>query len=969
MAGVMRIAYTAVVADLFHYGHLNMLKTAKSISDLHVCGVLTDDAANTFRPRPISNFEERKAVISALNCVDEIMAQDSLDPTKNLKALHERFPESKIILVHGDNWERVPGREYVESIGGRLFQPPYYGRLSDSKVMEAIRGGRGRSQSFELFTEHFQVGNIIYYDDKRDKRKILSTKANTLKALQPLLKKSIIERTFVFNVGDWYENREKIIAAISNTFSGDKIAIRSSAINEDTFTSSLAGCYTSVLDIPSSEGEIVGESIEKVISSYDKMDTWLLDNQILVQMQAEDVVISGVVFSWNLIKDSPYYVINYDDTTGKTNTVTSGLEGQKVEIFRGCNIGLIPEKWRMLLESIKEIETIVPRIPLDIEFAIKSRGDVTILQVRPITIGTFGQIGEKDEVNRDITEKLEIARQRFNELSEPLSHLSGSANAFSDMAFWNPSEIIGDNPNYLSYSLYAYIITDSAWHMALSPLGYADVNPAKLMVLFGNKPYIDLRATFNALTPESVGNELREKLVDFYLKKLKANPHVHDKVEFEVVYNTHNFTFGERSKELLDNGFTQGEIDELRDSLAGITNEIILSSTETFKAAFDSVEHMLAKRSQVMASVGCQYPNDPVKAIENAITLLDDCQIHGTIPFSQLARMAFIGKGILKSMVDAGIVTDDTYQGVLGSVNTVASEFERDFNAYLSGELDRDALMEKYGHLRPGTYEITTPRYVDDSSLLDVEKPREGVAAMHEVVDFRLPKVELAMLSNVLEKHDFKCTSQQLLEFIRKSIEGRERLKYEFTKNLSDAIELIASAGVSMGFDRGEMSHLDVGSLKLLLHQRDLSETKYVWRSLIDSRMAEKRINEKLSLPPLLFSETDFLIVKSHTAQPNFITNRRVEGEVVLGDDPSQVKGIGGKIVLLEKADPGYDWLFTKNIAGLVTKYGGAASHMAIRSAEFNLPAAIGCGEDLFERLKRTRYMILDCNLHKIEGR
>ena len=56
---------------------------------------------------------------------------------------------------------------------------------------------------------------------------------------------------------------------------------------------------------------------------------------------------------------------------------------------------------------------------------------------------------------------------------------------------------------------------------------------------------------------------------------------------------------------------------------------------------------------------------------------------------------------------------------------------------------------------------------------------------------------------------------------------------------------------------------------------------------------------------------------------------------------------IDGCIVLIESADPGFDWIFSHAITGLVTKYGGANSHMAVRCAEFGLPAAIGCGERL----------------------
>ena len=70
---------------------------------------------------------------------------------------------------------------------------------------------------------------------------------------------------------------------------------------------------------------------------------------------------------------------------------------------------------------------------------------------------------------------------------------------------------------------------------------------------------------------------------------------------------------------------------------------------------------------------------------------------------------------------------------------------------------------------------------------------------------------------------------------------------------------------------------------------------------------------------------------------------------------------IDGKIVLIEGADPGYDWIFTHNILGLITKYGGSASHMTIRANEFNLPAAIGCGENLFSKIIKAKIVALNC--------
>ena len=56
-------------------------------------------------------------------------------------------------------------------------------------------------------------------------------------------------------------------------------------------------------------------------------------------------------------------------------------------------------------------------------------------------------------------------------------------------------------------------------------------------------------------------------------------------------------------------------------------------------------------------------------------------------------------------------------------------------------------------------------------------------------------------------------------------------------------------------------------------------------------------------------------------------------------------------IVCIENADPGYNFLFSKNIKGLITKYGGQNSHMAIRCAELNLPALIGVGEKVYNKI------------------
>jgi len=137
-ATIKRVVYSSVTADLFHYGHLQLLEKASEQGDIHVCGVLTNEAIESYKKGPVADLKERKAIISALRCVDMMMTQKSLDPTQNLKELHEQFPSATIILVFGSNWNPVPGREYIESIGGEIVQPAYYEKLSSKKVIKKL---------------------------------------------------------------------------------------------------------------------------------------------------------------------------------------------------------------------------------------------------------------------------------------------------------------------------------------------------------------------------------------------------------------------------------------------------------------------------------------------------------------------------------------------------------------------------------------------------------------------------------------------------------------------------------------------------------------------------------------------------------------------------------------------------------------------------------------------------------------
>ena len=116
-----------------------------------------------------------------------------------------------------------------------------------------------------------------------------------------------------------------------------------------------------------------------------------------------------------------------------------------------------------------------------------------------------------------------------------------------------------------------------------------------------------------------------------------------------------------------------------------------------------------------------------------------------------------------------------------------------------------------------------------------------------------------------------------------------------------------------------------------------------------------------------MYDEAGVHVIPFQVSHPNFITNKKVTSaclQIFTGRKPPD---LSGKIILIENADPGFDWIFAHPIKGLITKYGGVNSHMAIRCAEFGIPAAIGCGEQRFEILTKADHIMLDCSASVIQ--
>ncbi len=765
---------------------------------------------------------------------------------------------------------------------------------------------------------------------------ILGTKAQTLNNLKKIIKHSRIEDQVSFSVRDWKKNHSSLIKKVQKTFRKKSLIVRSSAISEDGFSSSSAGMYTSVLDIKSTNSVDLKKAVNKVIKSYPDMNN---NNEVLVQPMLNDVLISGVVFTRGLQNGTPYYTINYDDITGSTESITSGTsQDDKTLIIRRdvlSDTKFLPKKLKNILSSIKEIENLLNYDSLDIEFAITEKFGIHILQVRPITV----EHSFKQSEDQELFDILIDAEKSFAEKQKPSSFVLGKKALFGVMPDWNPAEIIGTKPNSLATSLYSDLILNEIWAKQRAEFGYRDVRPHPLLISFAGHPYIDIRASFNSFIPKKLSKKTAEKLINFCLDWLENHPELHDKVEFDVIPTCFDIDFTRWENRLLASGiFSKSEVSKIKESLLEITNNAITRNKEDFK----NIEK-LEKRFK-------EIDRTKISPLEKALILLEDAKLYGTLPFSHLARSAFIAISFLRSGVSTGLISSYERDSFLNSIHTVSHDFTSDAISCAKKKITWDDFVKKYGHLRPGTYDITSPSYKKDSA--SYLKPVIDRAKSKENSD----KYKNNIWKNARDRFFDKLNSvgiigshKQLEGFIKSAIEGREYAKFAFTRNLSLALDNIEAWGKVNNIDLETLSHVSIEDLRMIA-SRVIEVDQVIDRAKKNQDFTNK--TKFIELPPLITSKNDFSIFLYPETKPNFIgTDSVLTACVNLQGTKAVEESVEGKIVLIPQADPGFDWLFGRNISGLITMYGGANSHMAIRAAEFGLPAAIGIGENLYRNL------------------
>tara|TARA_Y100000590_G_scaffold213372_1_gene241797 strand:+ start:62908 stop:65199 length:2292 start_codon:yes stop_codon:yes gene_type:complete len=758
----------------------------------------------------------------------------------------------------------------------------------------------------------------------------LISKAETLKKLK--LKKSIIPDLKIYSFKKYFENKNKIIKDIENIFRNYNIAIRSSFTTEDTNETSNAGKYESYLNIKSNDYDEITSKINK-LSTLKKN---IKSEYFFVQKMVQKISFSGVVLTRNLEDYSKCLNINYFD--GKnTDTVTSGKYGTKSIIFYENKKYKIPKKFNKLRLAIKEIIFLTKERDLDVEFAVDTKKRIYILQVRKLIVNKQNTYKEVDY--KKLFFNLE---KKINKLKQIHHDLLGKTTYFGNMPDWNPAEIIGTKPRPLALSLYQELITDHVWSKNRIEYGYRDLSQFHLMTTFFGTPYIDVRIDFNSWIPKDLSQKLSEKITSYYLNKFNKKTSLHDKIEFEILFTCATFTTKNKLKKELRGYLNKKEIDLFYKSLKKINLNALIKK----KRDISLIEELKKKQEIIEKS--------NLYEIDKIYWLIEDCKKYGTLAFAGLARCGFIAIELLNSMVKIGAIKDGEKQKFLSNVKTINVEMKYDLK-----RMAKNKFIKKYGHLRPGTYDINSKNYKENfkNYFGKIKSERPQIKEKYKLEkNINALTGKLKIYKNVNE----------LIEFIKESIAYREYSKFIFSKSIDLIFENLKKFGKKYNIKVDDLSYLNINKILNMYFNLSNYNTIDNLKKHIHENKNEYHANKSINLPDVIKSSKDLFVQIKDFDKINYISDKKITSKVIKYESKFIKKSFNG-IVCIENADPGYDFLFNKNIKGLVTKYGGLNSHMAIRCSELNLPALIGVGEKNYNIIKKCKLIKIDCIEKKLE--
>ena len=349
--------------------------------------------------------------------------------------------------------------------------------------------------------------------------------------------------------------------------------------------------------------------------------------------------------------------------------------------------------------------------------------------------------------------------------------------------------------------------------------------------------------------------------------------------------------------------------------------------------------------------------NQNINSIQKIYYLSEITKNFGTLPFAGIARCAFISQRLLLDLKSNKLITEKEYENFFSSIPSVTNIFNNDYIDLINKKISKKKFIDKYGHLRPSTYDINSLNYKEGYKKYfgKPNKKNNKSKKKNKKIFFTKHKI----INKYLRK-ELGISFDQFKKFIIDSIYFREYSKLIFTKGVNLILETIIDLGKEINIPRNKLCYIDFKKILSFHSNLEASKLKKTLLDEIKKNEFEFEMTKLIKLPDVILDQNNIYEFHENLSKPNFITLNSTIGEIyeVKSKYTNKIKN---KIILIKNADPGYDFIFNHEIKGLITQFGGANSHMAIRCLELNIPAIIGIGKHKFEEIKKNKQIIINC--------
>lgn len=730
-------------------------------------------------------------------------------------------------------------------------------------------------------------------------------KGRTLERLAPQLLCSRVPQGLCLSAAQWRASRAECVRRVQRRFGAGLVAVRSSRDGEDAPGESQAGRYRSCLDVAAADGAALAAAIDAVFASYRGARSW---DDVLVQAMVAPRIVA--VAATHAIEDgAPYYVFSLGDGA-RTDAVTRGdAPVRTVYLARDAEPPRDGDVAR-LYDALRELERLCGGEPVEAELALVDAQTV-LLQVRPLNVALPDP---------------RPARARRTALERELRDFAGAPTAclgerrvLALMPDWNTAELLGAHPRPLALDLFSRLVGGAAWRRARAALGYRRIGRVDLVAPFAGRPYVDVRASANSLLPAALDATSGAAVVDAWQARLVAQPALHDRYEFSIAQTCLDFDFDSAWHARYGGVLDAPRLAAYRDALREPTRRCL------DLAALRRAQSHLARLPRRCDTA------DPS-------ALLDAAEHDGALPFALLARQAFAGEALMRSALARGALAPERLallqQSCVGATRELLEH---------GGDVRR-----RYGFLRAGTFEIAT------QCLAHLElAPLSPGAAPQPAAPFVLAPPERRAIDRLIAEAGLGLDADALVAHYRLARQAREHGKYALSQAVSCVLERIADLGARQGLDRETLGWLTLAELDF--------EAPARLRDIADAARTRHRVDALLRLPPVLDPRAPLDVVAIDAGTPTFVGAGRASARLLRVDASTPPAAVPhGAALAIESADPGFDWIFTRAPAALITAYGGPNSHMAIRCAELRVPAVLGLGIERWRRIAAADHVVVD---------